>query len=117
MSARAYRLPLHVRPLSYHIDLETDPGRSDFAGTVEMALAIKQATSTIELHARGLTIGSAVVQRPGGPEIAAAVSTQPERQTATLTLPAPLPQGEATARLRFSGQLSPSMHGLYLGTD
>ena len=117
MSARAYRLPPHVRPLSYHIDLETDPGRPDFAGSVEIALSVKQATSTITLHARGLAIASAIVQTPGGAEIAAEVSTQPERQTATLTLPSQLPVGTAIARLRFSGQLSPSMHGLYLGTD
>src|SRR4051812_8572044 len=116
MSARAYRLPSHVRPISYHIDLETDPGRPDFAGSVEMILDIKQATSKIELHSRGLAIASAVVQGEGGSEVAAEVSTQPERQTATLSLPAQLPIGTATARLRFSGQLSPSMHGLYLGT-
>ena len=117
MTARAYRLPPHIRPLSYHIELDTDPGRPDFAGSVEMTLAVQQATSTITLHARGLAIAQAVVQCEGAAAVVAEVSTQPERQTATLTLPSPLLVGKATARLQFSGQLSPSMHGLYLGTD
>ncbi len=117
MSARAYRLPPHVRPISYHIDLTTDPSRSDFVGSVEMALEVKQATAVIELHARGLAISSAVVTPQGGGELLAQVATQPEQQTATLTLPSALPVGQVMARLQFSGQLSPSMHGLYLGND
>ena len=117
MSARAYRLPQHIRPVSYHIDLKTDPERADFDGSVEMVLAVQQVTSTITLHARGLSVSEAVVLPADGGELRAQVDTQPERQTVTLGLPAPLPPGTVKARLRFSGQLSPSMHGLYLGTD
>ena len=82
-----------------------------------MVLQVQQVTSTITLHARGLAISDAVVQPADGGELRAQVDTQPERQTATLNLPAPLPPGTVKARLRFSGQLSPSMHGLYLGSD
>jgi puromycin-sensitive aminopeptidase len=117
MSARAYRLPPHIRPLSYHIELTTDPSRSDFEGTVEIALSLQQASAQIDLHARNLTVSDAVVQPQGGDELVAQIHSQPERQIVTLSLPSPLPAGSATARLRFTGQLSPSMHGLYLGTD
>ena len=127
MSVRAYRLPKHVIPISYHIDLSTDPSRSDFDGTVEILMEIKQPTSILDLHSRGLQVSSALVGATAAAQVEPAVATaelapaqvayQPERQTLTLTLAEPLPVGLARARLQFAGMLSPSMHGLYLGTD
>jgi len=117
MSARAFRLPSHVRPLSYHIDLSTDPSRVEFSGTVTIELEITSQTEAIVLHSRHLEVTRAEVSAMFGETDSALVSYQPEQETITLLLERPLPVGRARALLVFSGRLAPSMHGLYLGAD
>ena len=117
MSVRAFRLPTHVRPLSYHIDLSTDPSRVEFAGTVTVELEITAQTETIILHARHLEVTRAEISAMFGETDSALITYQPEQETVTLLLGRPLPVGRARALLVFSGRLAPSMHGLYLGSD
>ncbi len=117
MSVRAFRLPTHVRPISYHIDLSTDPSRVEFSGTVTIELEVTSQTESIVLHARHLEVTRAEVSAMFGETDSALISYQPERETVTLLLGRPLPVGRARALLVFSGKLAPSMHGLYLGTD
>ncbi|MFO0623893.1 MAG: M1 family metallopeptidase [Polyangia bacterium] len=117
MSARAFRLPTHVRPLSYHIDLSTDPSRTEFSGSVTIELEIASPTETILLHARHLEVTRADVSAMFGDTVSALWTYQPDQETITLLLDKPLPVGRARVMLVFSGRLAPSMHGLYLGAD
>ena len=117
MSARAFRLPTHVRPLSYHIDLSCDPGRVEFSGAVTIELEVTAQTEVIILHARHLEVTRAEVSAMFGETDSALVTYQPEQETISLVLGRPLHVGRARALLVFSGRLAPSMHGLYLGTD
>ncbi len=116
MSQRAFRLPPHVRPHLYDVDLYTDPSQSDFGGTVQMQLELRQPTPSIVLHSRQLSLRDAVVTT-GGVAHPAAIELLPEKEAVVLTLPLTLPAGQAALRISFSGKLSPSMHGIYLATD
>ncbi|HNF99371.1 MAG TPA: M1 family peptidase, partial [Pseudomonadota bacterium] len=95
MSVRAFRLPTHVRPLSYHIDLSTDPSRVEFAGTVTVELEITAQTETIILHARHLEVTRAEISAMFGETDSALITYQPEQETVTLLLGRPLPVGRA----------------------
>src|SRR5262245_43505488 len=66
MEPKAHGLPPHVRPIGYAVDITTHPARSDFEGTVEATLDIRQATDTIEMHARDLEVsyGRITVETP-----------------------------------------------------
>lgn len=119
--ASAYRLPRHIWPISYHIDLHTDPGRADFQGAVTIELDVRQKSASIEMHARDLSIQEARLEG-GGP---LRVELDPDRQRVVFTPEAPntpgakaeIPAGRATLHVTFTGRPSPNLHGLYLATD
>lgn len=116
MSKRAFRLPSSVRPTQYDIVLSTDPGRSDFAGSVRITAEVSQSTSAIVLHSRELALHRATLHA-GGSTQTLGITTQPEQETATLTPPTPLQPGRIQIDVAFAGKLAPSMHGIYLATD
>lgn len=113
----AYRLPKHVRPVSYDIELHTDPSREDFHGTVTIRLELRAAAAAIDLHARDLVVRSATVAQDGAPVPAQTIRPSVENQTVTIVPAAQLLPGAASLKLEFTGKLCGSMHGLYLGTD
>ncbi|MCS6912754.1 MAG: M1 family metallopeptidase [Myxococcales bacterium] len=116
VSPRAYRLPRHVRPVAYDIEIEADPRRSDFHGQVTIALEVETPSRTLELHARGLRLWEAVVEVDGQAR-PLALWLDADRQTVTLLASEPVPAGQALLRLRFAGRLGAGMHGLYLASD
>jgi puromycin-sensitive aminopeptidase len=114
----AYRLPRHIWPISYHIDLHTDPGRADFQGAVTIEMDVQRESSAIEMHARDLQITEARLDSGGGP-VPLGVELDPERQRVIFTPQggASVPPGRATLHATFAGRPSPNLHGLYLATD
>jgi len=116
MSKRAFRLPPHVRPRLYEIDISTDPGRSHFSGTLRAELELSAPTETVVMHSRELSLSDAVITA-GEKRHSASISLQEEQETATLTLPVHLPAGAVELTIAFSGKLAPSMHGIYLASD
>ncbi|MCC7382437.1 MAG: M1 family metallopeptidase [Deltaproteobacteria bacterium] len=116
MSARAYRLGSHVRPTHYRVELAADPERSDFDGRVVIELEIDRETRVIELHGRELKVSDASFVA-GGERRALQVSLDPDRQLVRFEADGPLSAGTGRIEARFAGQLSASMHGIYLATD
>jgi alanyl aminopeptidase len=55
------RLPPDARPIRQTVELTVTPSREDFAGTTEIELELKQATSLLWLNASHLTIQEARV--------------------------------------------------------
>lgn len=117
MRARAFRLPTHIRPTLYHVDLSCDPSRVQFSGVVTIEIELTEPTETIVLHAKELEVIHAEVTPLFGETDSALVTYQPEVETLTLLLGAALPGGRARLHLSFSGRLSGSMRGLYLASD
>lgn len=121
MSARAFRLPSHIRPTAYHIELHADPSRSEFSGTVLIDLSVEKPSSEITLHSRGLSLSAASVSRGGQAQAdeqpVAEIRYLTEEQAVVLVLSSPLPAGTARLSITYSSVLSKNLHGLYLGTD
>ncbi len=112
MKALAHRLPTHVRPTRYQVDLTTDPDRTEFSGSVRIHLDVQSETDVVEMHSRDLTLDQAQIgQNKLGIEL------DPTRQIVRFRSPEKLPKGAAVLSVAFKGALSPSMHGIYLATD
>ncbi len=111
------RLPAFATPTGYALDLEIDPTKDRFRGTVRIGIAIPKPTAHVVLHGRLLDIASAQMTR-GKETIPAKVSSRLSAGGKTpeeivLSFPAPLAPGPATITLTFTGSFDDELAGLY----
>jgi alanyl aminopeptidase len=98
------RLPEGVRPVRQSVDLDLDPGRESYSGTVEIDLDLAREASVVWLNASGLVVREASIGRPGAPGPARVV---PGGDDFVGLLPeAPLAAGPAHLRIAFDGTVS-----------
>jgi puromycin-sensitive aminopeptidase len=100
-----YRLPRTVAPRRYELVLEPDLQTFTFEGTVRIDVDVHEPTTTVVLNAHDLDVTTA----PAGVDLT--VDTELERLT--LTYAEPLPQGEHTIELAFTGTLNDQLAGFY----
>jgi len=110
------RLPVHVRPIDYDIEIEASPKRLAFSGTVRIKLRVAQATSQIELNARDLKVRTAFVTARRK-QYKARVHPHPECESVTLEFASSLPPGTCMLEIAYTGRLAGNLHGLYLAKD
>src|SRR5947209_2735747 len=111
--AAAQRLPATVAPDHYDLTFAVDLDRARFEGTETIRVQVTEPTARVVLHAldiefHDVTIGTAAAAQK------AAVSMNPEEETATLTVPKPLARGTADIHIRYTGMLNDKLRGFYL---
>jgi alanyl aminopeptidase len=92
----------NVVPQRYRVDLTLTPGADTFRGTVEIDIAIADATAIVWLNANHLTISSSVL-RNGGKDIVPAVS--PEQHGFIALQFEHAVSGAGTLRFEYQGQV------------
>ncbi len=97
------RLPATQKALAQTVELTLAPASSSFEGTTELQMELASATDVVWLNARQLTVHKASA-RVGEQELPAKVFLSPER--VALRFAHPLPAGQLTLRLAFSGLVS-----------
>src|SRR4051794_305832 len=107
---KAYRLPTHVLPKRYGIDIDARLASEDFHGKVTIDLDIKESCDAIEMHARDLKLSDAILTIHGAMR-AGVIHQDNEREMASIRFDEPLPAGGATLELSFAGRISPNMEG------
>jgi len=112
MKALAHRLPTHVSPARYQVDLTTDPDKAEFSGSARIHLDVNAETDVVEMHSRDLALEGATMG-----DVALAIELDPTRQIVRFRAPSAIAKGRHVLSVRFAGVLSPSMHGIYLATD
>ena len=112
MSALAHRLPTSIQPIAYDVDITTSPEDPGFTGKAIISLDVLEDADAVEMHARDLELTGATID---GEDVS--VATDAERQTVRFTPKDKLTPGKRTLEVAFAGQLSTSMHGVYLATD
>ncbi|KAI5841250.1 peptidase family M1-domain-containing protein [Tricharina praecox] len=110
-------LPSHVKPTHYGLDL-TNLDRSSFTydGTVTISLELKQATRTISINSKQLTLHSGSVYLDSSKSTVAVTDISYDKKTeiAQLTLAEEIPnEGTASFTIKFSGALNHEMAGFY----
>jgi len=110
-----FRLPTAVKPTHYRANLQVDLEAARFEGRLAIDLRLAEPQAALVLHAVDLTVTAAEVEVDGSatPIAAAGIRADAESETLTFDLPAPLPPGQATLRLTWSGKFSPGLRGLY----
>src|SRR5688500_14934363 len=116
MSTSTYRLPSHVSPRRYDVQLDAQLGREDFHVTVIIALNLHEAKKTIDLHARDLNIAHAdlVINGESHPAL---IMPDPDNERVVLQFSQAFPVSEASLVLSFTGKVSQTLKGLYLAQN
>ena len=108
-----FRLPRTVLPRSYRTRLSVDLSQDRFRGDIEIDVTVAAPTTQVHLHAISLTIDAASARVGTATQVARVLAADAESETITLELAPPLPPGEATLHLGWTGQFSPGLRGLY----
>jgi aminopeptidase N len=113
IAAPAQRLLRTVVPEHYDIHLVPDFATDTFAGKVTITVRLTQPTPTITLHAAEIDFQEVSIAANGTRQ-AASVTLDPDKDTATLTVPQTMPNGEASIAIRYTGRLNDQLRGFYL---
>ncbi len=100
----ALRLPDTVRPVRYRPTLTVVPDQDGFTGVMEIDLDVLAATPVVWLNAQDLQLSRAEA-RAGGAILPGRVLARP-KDIVGIAFERPLPPGDATLRLIYSGGVS-----------
>ena len=100
----ALRLPDTVRPVRYRPTLTLVPDQDGFAGVIEIDLDVLAATPVVWLNASDLSVSRADA-RVAGAALRGRILPQP-KDLVGIAFDRPLPAGEVTLRLEYSGRVS-----------
>jgi len=116
MSTSTYRLPTHVSPRRYDVQIDARLGREDFFGSVSIQLEIHEEKDSIDLYAKDLTVDHANLLIDGRTH-QAEITPDPDNERIVLQFSKPVRAGKALLDLAFTGKVSQSLKGLYLAQD
>ena len=109
----AQHLPDTAIPEHYQITLAPDFGKENFVGDETLQIRVLKPTPSITLNALEITFQDALIAQNGVKQ-AAKVTTDVDKQQATLTVPKLLAAGTATIHIRYAGILNGDLRGFYL---
>ena len=112
-AADPYRLPRNVIPVKYDITLTPHLDSFTFNGEESVLVDVHEATANVVLNVVEVTISKAEVTCSKAERMTATVTYGAEAERATLAFPQPLPPGEATLHLQFTGTLNDQLRGFY----
>lgn len=107
------RLSRDVVPERYAITLEPDLKKFVFGGTETIDLILAKPVRKITLHSKDLDIESAEIMNGRSVVAAAAISYDPDSETAIFDFRKSLPRGRCKLTIVWSGKLNDSMRGFY----
>ncbi|MBA3505631.1 MAG: M1 family metallopeptidase [Betaproteobacteria bacterium] len=113
------RLPRNVVPLSYEAQLTIDPKAETFSGALAIKVRVDKPTDLVWLNAAKLTIEEARAVLPGPNAEGFAATVVPGNDSVIgLKFAQPLPAGEATLRIRYTGTFqTTSVNGAFKQKD
>jgi puromycin-sensitive aminopeptidase len=109
------RLPDHIVPRHYDLELDPNLGAATFAGVAAIDLDVLEPATDLVLHALDLAIDAAWLERDGN-RIDATSTLDATTETATLALDATATTGRWTLHLAFRGALNDKLVGFYRST-
>jgi aminopeptidase N len=111
--APAQRLPGDVLPDHYGITLTPDLSTATFSGEEIIEVRLLKPASAIVLNAVEIKFGEVTVTA-GGQTQTAKVTSDWEKEMATLALKKAVPAGKASLHIKFTGKLNDKLRGFYL---
>jgi aminopeptidase N len=105
----AGRLPKSVVPQAYHIDIVTDLQKLTLAGHETVQVTVREATPVIAMNQIGLTLTHAALENGD----AATVSNDDSKQQVLLHFAKPVPVGQHTLTIDYTGAIPNTPAGIY----
>ena len=100
------RLPSVASPVRYRVELWVDPALETFRGRAEIRVSLKEASDTIWLNGKGLTVEAAsLVAAEGAKDALREEASTEGKDFIRLRLPRTLPAGEYEAGLTYTGPI------------
>ena len=112
-SADAVVLPANVIPRRYDLTLQPDLEHFTFRGEETIQVEVASATSQISLNCDEIEIQEARVSHGAVSASASRITYDKERETVTLEFGEPVPAGNATLGIKFTGELNDKLRGFY----
>ncbi|KAG0307254.1 hypothetical protein BGZ98_000703 [Dissophora globulifera] len=106
-------LPTTVTPSHYTLTITPDLKEFTFRGYVEIDINIHEATETIQINTKELTIKYGRVEVNGTTLEAIETTFDEHRETTTFTFESKLPKGPAVLSINYDGILNDKMAGFY----
>ena len=113
LPASAQRLPTIVTPSHYDLAFAVDLARERFDGTETIRVQVGEPTSRVVLNAFEIQFHEVTIGTGAAAQFAM-VTLDGAGQTATLTVPKPLPTGATEIHATFSGVLNTQLRGFYI---
>jgi len=108
------RLPEHVQPTAYQLELAIAPATPDFTGRARIEVELRRSLTSILLHAKDLTLTSVVITLPGAAgSVSATARPLADNGLVSLDLAQPVGPGTANLDLGYSGHFDQHLRGLY----
>ena len=111
--AFAQRLTDAVIPEHYTLWFAPDLTNATFRGRATINAVVTERSNTITLHAAELELGEVKITSGGRTQVAR-VTTNPQAETATFTVPQQLAEGPVTIEVTYTGILNDKLRGFYL---
>lgn len=108
-----YRLPRHVLPRHYDLELTPDFEHLTFFGSVAIDIDVLSPTAEILINTKDLKLGKVTVENADGTEFAAEVTADEALQRSTLKFNGRVGKGAWRLKLNFAGTLNDELKGFY----
>ena len=107
------QLPRTAIPSHYAIEVTPHADTLAFDGRVAIDLKVIKTTRELVLNAVDLTVSQATLTPNGGQPVAAQVTADADKQTATFTFPSELKPGEYKLDIAYRGKINTQANGLF----
>jgi aminopeptidase N len=94
-------------PTTYNVSISIDPDALRFSGQVKINGSVSSKTKAISLHSKDLKIEQATV------DDTKAITSEHDQDELKLTTKSEILPGEHEILIKFSGEISDTMHGVY----
>jgi aminopeptidase N len=112
----AQRLPRQAIPSHYDVTLTPHISERSYTGDETIQVRVLAPTASITLNAIDIHFEEVSIAA-GGRQQSAKVTSEPQREMATLSVGTPLAPGPATIHIRFTGVLNNELRGFYLAHE
>ncbi|SEL33065.1 puromycin-sensitive aminopeptidase [Stigmatella aurantiaca] len=109
-----FRLPRTVLPRRYSATVSLDLEARTFTGSQTIELTVAAPTNEIILHAIALKLTQVSLRAGGTQHTPTAIEPVAESETVVLRFASPLPTGEASLAVDWTGPFTEGLRGLYL---
>lgn len=110
---KSIRLPSHISPIHYKIEIKPDLESSTFSGSEVITIKILADTNSITLHSKDIDIETVKYIKNKKKDFATKITYDPKKETTTFYFKNKIEKGTGKISMIFSGVIKENLSGLY----